>query len=98
MSKMFCGTVAGQLDEDFDVLPGGVEDLDDLVVGEELEEGLEAEAIGEGIDEDRLVGRGRLQEAELRPVGRFAQELGIDGDEIELGGTRAEARPARRSR
>ena len=47
---------AGELDEDFDVLPGGVEDLGHLLVGEELEERREVEPGRQRIDQHRLVG------------------------------------------
>ena len=41
---MLLRDAARQLDEDFDVLPGGVEDLGDLLVGQQLEERREVDA------------------------------------------------------
>jgi len=86
------GDAAGELDEDFDVLPRRMKDLHHLGVAEEVEEGLQADAVGEGIDQDRFLGGGGLQQAEFRPVGGFAQEFGIDRDEIEFAGALAELR------
>ena len=67
--------------EDFQILPRRVEDLQDLPVLHHVEKRREIEPPGQGID-NRLhpVGR-RLNQAENRPVGFFAHEFGVDGDE-----------------
>ena len=72
------------MDDDFDVLAGGVEDLDHRFVGHQPEEGLEVDVWRERIDQRRHAGRGHLDQAEDRPEGRFADEFGIDGDEFRL--------------
>ena len=43
--------------------------------------GARSRLCGQRIDSDRLVVRGELDDAELRPEGRLAQKFGIDGDE-----------------
>ena len=47
-----------------------------------------------GVDHGDLVVAGELHDAELREVGAFAHELGIDGDE-RFGGEAAAERPER---
>src|SRR5215204_2387640 len=65
-----------------------MEHLDDALVGHEVEEGLQVDAGRERIDEQALVRRRHLDEAELRVIGRLAHELRVDGDERVLGETR----------
>ncbi len=48
---------------DFDVLPGGVEDLDHVGVGHQFEEGRQVDALGESIDHHGLFERGQLRHA-----------------------------------
>jgi hypothetical protein len=81
---------AGQLHEDFDVLPRGVKDFHHGRVGHQLEEGLQTEAVRERIDKDGLVGRCRLQQAQFRPVGGFTKKFCVDCDEVVCGRTFAE--------
>ena len=69
-------------DEDLDVLPGGVEHLHHRRVGQQLAERVQVDARGLGVDHRDLVVAGKLHDAELRPVGALAHELGIDGDEL----------------
>ena len=59
----------------------GVEDLEHPLVRHQLVERLEVEALGERVDDDRLVGARYLGDAQQRIVGGLAQELGVDGDE-----------------
>ena len=54
---------AGELPEDFQVLAGGVEDLDDGLVGHQPEQRLQVEAFGEGVDGERLLVGGELNDA-----------------------------------
>ena len=68
------------MEDDLDVLPGGVENLEDGFIGHQIEERREVDPLGQRID-DQFVGFARhLNNAELRIIGRFAQELGVDGD------------------
>ena len=72
---------AGELPKDLEVLPGGVEHLDHVLVGHQLQQRLEVEPLGEGVDRHRFVVRGELDDAKDRPECRLAQEFGIDGHE-----------------
>ena len=67
--------------DDFDVLAGGVEHLEHVLVRHQVEERLEIDAGRERIDHHRLVARRQLRHAEQRVVGGLAQEFGVDGDE-----------------
>ena len=72
------GNHAALVMKDFDVLPRGVQDLHDAGRFEQLVEGRQVDAVGEGID-DRLDPRRRhLDQAQLGPIGLVAHELGIE--------------------
>ena len=51
-----------------------------IQVIEELVEGGKVDALGEGVDDRLDAGRSDLDEAELRPIGLVAHELGIESD------------------
>ncbi|MGY3649014.1 hypothetical protein ACVWW2_004305 [Bradyrhizobium sp. LM4.3] len=68
----------GLVPDDLDVLAGGVEHLQHALVGHQLEERLEVDALGQGVDDDRFLGAGHLHHAQQRVIGGLAQELGID--------------------
>ena len=72
---------AGPVPDDFNVLARGVKDFHDALVRHQGEEGREVEAGRERIDHHRFVGARHLRDAELRVIGRFPQELGVDGHE-----------------
>jgi hypothetical protein len=72
---------AGRVPADFDVLAGGVKNLQNLLVRHQAEERREIDPFCQRIDHDRLLGRGELRHAEDRVVGRLALELGIDRHE-----------------
>jgi hypothetical protein len=72
---------AGEFPEDLEVLPGGVEHLDDVIVGHQLQQRLEVEPWGEGVDRHRFVVGGELDDAQDRPERRLAQEFRVDGHE-----------------
>ena len=78
--------------EDFQVLPGGVEDLQQPRIGQQVQQGREIESRGKGVDGSGVVGPGDLDHAELRPIGPLAHELRVDGDEVGLGYASAERR------
>ncbi len=67
---------------DLDVLAGGVEDLDDVLVRHQVEQRLEVDAVGERVDHDGFVCAGDLRHAKLRIIGALAQELGINRHEL----------------
>ena len=71
----------GLVPDDLDVLPGGMEHLQHLLVAHQLEERLQVDAGGQRIDHDGLLGARHLHDAEQGIVGRLPQEFGIDGDD-----------------
>jgi len=79
------GYQVAEVEDDFDVLPRGMENLDHLFVGHQAEEGCEVQSGRESVHKRRVVGRGHLDKAQFRPERRFADELRIDCDEIGFG-------------
>ncbi len=71
---------ASFLDHDFDVLAGGVENLDDGFVRHQRVERREIDAAERIHDHFQAVGR-HLDQAKLRPVGGLPHEFGVDRDE-----------------
>jgi hypothetical protein len=85
------GRAAGQVEDDLDILPAGVEDLQHLlIVHEQLEQRREVEILGLGIDRRGFGGGGDLDQAQVRPIAVLAHELGIDRDERLAGETAAQ--------
>ena len=76
---------AGLVPDDLDVLAGGVEHLQHLLIAHQVEERLEVDAGGQRVDHDGLVGARHLHHAEQGVVGRLPQELGVDGDDRVFG-------------
>ena len=74
--------LAGEMEEDFDVLARGVEDLGDIGIRHQLEQRRQIDARRQRIDGHGFLGPGDLHQAELRPIGLVAHELGVDGDEL----------------
>ena len=80
-----------QLVEDLHVLTGGVEDLQNRFVPQDVEEGLQIQPLGHRVDDGGVGRRSRsLNQAQLGPVGGFPHEFRINGDERGLGQTLAE--------
>ena len=75
------GKGAAPLLEHFHVLRTGVEDLGDGGVLEKSHQGLHI-LHAEGIDRYLLVVGAKLHEAQTRPIGLLAQELGVDGQDL----------------
>ena len=67
-----------QMMNDFNVLARGMEDLQHPLVDHQVEEGLEVEAGREAVDQHLGAVRRHLDEAEPRPEGLLAHELGVD--------------------
>ena len=62
-----------------------MEDLGHGRIGHQLEERRKIETGRERIDDRVQIGPGELNQAELRPEGRFAQEFCIDRDKVVAG-------------
>ena len=75
--------------DDLDVLPGGMEHLEHLLIRHQLEERLEVDALGQRVDHDRFLGACHLNDAEQGIVGGLTQEFRIDGDDWMSGETGA---------
>ena len=73
-----------EMDDDFDVLARRVKDLDHRFIGHQPEERFQVDVRRQRIDQRGHAGRRHLDQAEDRPEGRFADEFGVDGDEIRL--------------
>ena len=71
---------AGAVPDDLDVLAGGVKNLQHALVGHQLEERGEVDAVGQRVDHDGLLGARQLCHAQQRVIGRLAKKFGIDGD------------------
>ena len=79
-----------KLEDDFDILPRRVENLDDSLVAHQFEEWCEIDAFGQRINDEGIFsidldGAGYLDEAQFRPEGRFSKKLGIDCHKIAIG-------------
>ena len=81
-----------QMMNDFNVLARGMKDLEHPLIGHQVEERREVEAGREAVDENLGAVRRHLDQAELRPEGLLAHELGIDRHK---GGTRRAGRKPR---
>ena len=77
--------LAREVDENLDVLACRVKDLEDVRIGQQREERRQVDAFRHRIDRHRFVGPADLHEAQDRPIGPVAHELGIDGNEGGLG-------------
>ena len=83
--------LAGQVEDDFDVLPASMEDLEHvLIVDQQVEQRRHVESRGLGVDRRSFLPVGDLEKAQLRPIGVLAHELGVHGDEVRLGQSRAQ--------
>ena len=67
--------------DDLQVLAGGVEHLDHALVGHQLVERRKVDSRRQRINDGLLAWCGQLDDAEPRPEGLLAYELGIDGYE-----------------
>ncbi len=81
---------AGLNPDDLQVLARGVEHLDHALVGHQLVERRKVDRRRQRIDDGLLAWRGQLDDAEPRPEGLLAYELGIDGYERMSGEAPAE--------
>ena len=84
--------LTAELDENLDVLPRSMEDLDHLGIGQQIEKARKIEIWRQRIDQHGLVIGRRLDQAQFGPVSGFAQELCIHRHKVELGGTLAKSR------
>jgi len=72
---------ADEIVENFQILPAGVDQLQQSLVIQHGEEGRQIHPRCQRVDRGRLLVAGKLQQAQLRIVGVLAHELGVDGDE-----------------
>jgi len=85
------GRLAGQIVDDFHILSARMENLEHiLVIDQQLQQGAKINTLGQRVDRGRFLAIGNLDEAEDRPIGILAHELGIDGDKIRGRETRAD--------
>jgi len=75
--------LAGQVVEDLQVLPGGMEHLGDPGVLHEREQAVEI-VQRQRVDAGQEPGGRDLHQAQPRPVGLLADELGVDGEPVGL--------------
>ena len=78
---------AAEMDENLDILTGGVKHLDHAFVLHQVEQRGKVNALGQRINRRTIIGcfgACQLHKAKLRPIGRIAHELGIDRDIFEL--------------
>ena len=62
------GRLAGEIVDDLDILAAGMEDLEHvLIVDEQVEQGLQVDALGLGIDRGRFLVVADLDQAEVGP-------------------------------
>ena len=73
---------ARELEENLQILARRVKHLEGVGLRHQRQQWLQIDALGQGVDRDRLPGARHLHDAEDRPVGALAHELGIDGDEF----------------
>ena len=76
--------------EDLEILSGGVKDLQHAGVGHQFVEWRQVDALGQGVDRCGVLRPGYLGQAQLGPVGAFAHEFSVDGDEFNFGQRLAE--------
>ena len=74
--------LARKMQEDFHILAGGMKDFQHLRIVHQLEERGQIHARRHGVDRPGFLGSGQLDQAQLRPVGFFPHEFGIDGNEF----------------
>ena len=85
VSNIGCGISSGLVPDDFDVLAGGVKDLDHLSSAISVEERREVDASASVSTTTASSARRHLGDAQQRIVGGLPQEFGVDGDEGMLG-------------
>lgn len=74
--------LAGEIVDDFQILPAGVEHLQHRLFHEQLQQRRQIEIGALGIDGGGFVRAGDLHQAQIGVIGALAHELGINRDEI----------------
>jgi hypothetical protein len=86
VSKTGAGVAPDQAGEYLEVLPGGVEHFHAAGVGQAASSrGLRSMPGASGSTSTSIIGVRHLDQADLRPVGGFAVEFGVDSEKIALG-------------
>ncbi len=80
------GNEAAAMEDDLDVLTGGVKHLDHALIGHQREKTVSGRCRGQGASTiTSMPGAGHLDQAKLRPERGLPDKLGVDGDEIGFG-------------
>ncbi len=75
--------LAGQVVDDFQILPAGMDDLQHiLILGQQVEQGFQVDARRHRVDRGGFVRVGDLDQAQFGPIAVLAHEFGVDRDEI----------------
>ena len=75
--------LAGDIVDDLDILPAGVENLEDVfIVDQQFHQRPEINALGKGVNRGCFLAIGNLDQAENRPIGVLAHELCINRHKI----------------
>ncbi len=76
------GRLAGKVADDLDILPTGMDDFEDIfILGQQIEQWLEIEAVSFGVDRCCFMFISDLNETQIGPIGVFAHEFRINRDE-----------------
>ena len=71
------------MEENLDVLAGGVEYFDDVGLAQQLIQRRQVQPVAmQRVDDHGLLRAGQLDQAEFRPIAVVAHEFGIDGEEF----------------
>ena len=68
----------GLMPDDFDILAGGMKNLQHRLIRHQFEKRLEVDPLGQGVDHHRFLGARHLHDAEQGVIRGLAQELRID--------------------
>src|SRR5207248_9541971 len=67
--------------DDLDILPRSMENLQHLLLRHQIEEWLEVDALGQGVDYDRFIRARHLHHAQQGVIGCLTQKFGINSDD-----------------
>ena len=78
--------LAGQVEDDLDILPAGMEDLEHILVVDQQVRAAGVRSIPSAFGSIAAASSliGDLEQAQVGPIGVLAHELGVDRDEVGL--------------